>query len=183
MPNDTPMLRYFLPKQGRWRGVLKFRVTSWQRFFAAPMSWLERLSVVSMALFPEALGATRVETTVDCAPTEVVHTTQISKWGRVFFRSTERFAFTANGRDFPVSGEQRLWPTWRAQQYRDSHGQIDEAGLCASYVFFILSAELKQRTEPAGEGLQISQSTAWSDSSFLLRRVSPPAADRASRGS
>lgn len=172
MPDDTPTQLYFLPKQGRWRGVLTFRVTDWRRFLASPMSWLERLGVLSMALLPKALGATRIETTVDCARTEVVHTTQLSKWGMAFFRSTEHFVLHDNGRDFAVRGEQRLWPTWSAQEYRDSHGQVDAAGERASYVFSVLGTVLSQRTEPAGEGLQIYQNTDWSDSEFLLHRVS-----------
>jgi hypothetical protein len=172
MPDETPAQLYFLPKQGRWRGVVTFRVTSWRRFLASPMSWLERLGVVSMAVLPTALGATRIETTVDYNRQEVVHTTQLSKWGMVFFRSTEHFVFHDNGRDLAVRGEQRLWPTWRAQQYRDSRGQIDEAGACASYVFSVVGTTLHQRTEPAGEGLQVYQNTDWSASEFLLHRVS-----------
>lgn len=172
MPGDMPTQMYFLPKQGRWRGVLRFRVTNWRQFWATPMRWLERLGVLSMALLPKALGATWIETTVDSARAEVVHTTQISKWGMVFFRSTERFALHNNGRDFTVRGEQRLWPTWSAEEYRDSHGQVDEAGACASYVFSVLGGVLRQRTEPAGEDLRAYQTTDWSHSEFLLRRVS-----------
>lgn len=170
--DNLPTRVYFLPKQGRWRGVLRFRVTSWRRFWAAPMRGLERLGVLAMALLPQALGATRVETTVDYSPAEVIHTTQLSKWGMVYFRSVERFIFHDNGRDFTVRGEQRQWPTWIAEEYRDSHGQVDETGARASYVFSMLGGVLHQRSEPVGAELQFYQTTDWSSSEFLLRQVS-----------
>lgn len=153
---------------------MRFVITDWGAFFSAPLIRWDRWTTLSIALLPKLLGLVEIETTVDYASRgaqgEVDHTTKLSKWGKVLFRSSEVVKLLANGTDFTLRGEQRYWPGWKVRDFGAGRGAVDDQGLRAHYLFEGLGTQVCQETQPREDGaLWVIQRTAWSRAEFELR--------------
>ena len=178
MPRETrPNHRYFQTTHGFWRSRFHFGITSWSAFWACPMAWMDRLRVVSMVLTPKLIGSLYIRTQVDyetAGPSrgEVLHTTEIVKWGLTMMRSHETFVLDDNGRDIKIHGQQWFWPTlWRARPFADSPCRINEEGTEGRYSFSWFGTRLEQTTAITPSAARIEMRTAWSLGVQELRRV------------
>lgn len=171
----SPSHAYYRACEGRWQGPLDLVITDPAAFNACTMSWLDRMRVRSMLLGARWTGPFVFRTTVDYASRgergEVLHTTQICKWGAVFFDSREILTLAENGRDFTLRGELRLSPTawWRSRVVEGS-GQVDETGTRATYDFPWFGTHIRQTTLRLGDLVEVTQETPWSRGVQRLRR-------------
>jgi hypothetical protein len=168
----TPHHQYFATNHGRWGCTFDFRVTDWSAFWATPMSWTDRLQVVSMALVPRVIGALRFETEVvhDPASEVVVHRTWVRKWGLALLDSEEQFTLLDDGRSMAISGVRRTAPTWIAETFGATFAEVAESGSEASYRFPWFGTEIVQTTRNVrGGGCDITQRTPFSEGLQRLR--------------
>lgn len=183
MPGAGPSHDYYRACEGRWECPFELVITDPAAFRASAMRWLDRLRIRSMRLGARLGGPFLFRTTVDYAGRgergEVLHTTQICKWGAVFFDSREVLTLAANGRDFALRGELRQSPTswWRSHTFEGS-GQVDETGTRATYDFPWFGTHIRQTTVRLGDLVEVTQETPWSRGVQRLRRL-PPGAARA----
>jgi hypothetical protein len=177
MSAERPNRTYYRSVEGAWCGPLDLVITDWAAFRACPMSLLDRVRLLSMALSSRLVGPARLETTVDAsggaARDEVVHTTRVSKWGLTFMRTTEWLALAPNGRDLTMRIELRLAPTpWRVRVIPPSPARVDETASRASYRFPWFGTEMRQEAERSADGgtVTLTQETAFSRGVQVLRR-------------
>jgi hypothetical protein len=175
MDTSSAGYRYFHPKHGHWRGAYRFSVLSLRALLSSEMRWFGKLSALSMSLFCRIFGAFQIRTEVDTTNAlsagDVLHKTWISKWGVLLFESEEHFLFGEDGKTLRVKGWQRMMPLWWwKQDYGDSHGEINEDGEHASYMFRWFGAKMKQRSIPKPEGLFFAQELEGCEASFVLNK-------------
>lgn len=172
---EPPSHAYFRPKHGRWAGEYVFAVESLRALFAGAMGRQDKIGFAALGLLCRVLGALRIETTVDASALlegRVHHTTRISKWGIPLQSSEESFALGADGRTLAVTGAVRTVPLWwLARPYRDSRGEVDEAGQCASYELAWSGSKIVQRSTPDGDALGFVQEADGCRATFVLRHA------------
>lgn len=173
---ELPSHVYYRACEGRWGCDFELEITDLAAFRACPMAWIDRRRVASLVGWRRWTGPFAFVTTVDYASRgaqgEVVHTTKISRWGVDFLASVEVIRLDANGRDFTLRGEQRLWPTgrWRARGL-EGRGQVDAAATRASYDFGWFGTRMQQDTLRHALGVDIEQRSPWSRGTQRLRRI------------
>jgi hypothetical protein len=173
----TPFERYYTANEGRWRGPVRFRLTSPGALWRADLTVMQRLSWLSLALLRCVPGPVTMHTTVSPVSwvldrAEVTHTTRITVLGMTIMRSVEVFAADAGGRGGDVTGAKRLWPFVGAgEPYVDSRFEVTPDGRSADYRLSMLGTWLEQRGEIGERETRITQSTAFATGEQRLVRV------------
>lgn len=174
----TPAARYYRSVEGRWSGPLDLRVTSWRALLRETTGLSNRLRLLSFALARPLLGAfrLRLDTSVDCAGPDPVHTTRVSTWGLPLLLTREVIEIGPDGRSGHLRVEVRAAPLYLRTPLPPAPVVVDEDAAGASYAFHFLGAELRQRARRSDDGgtVTLSQETpAWRGEQ-VLRRVHTP---------
>ncbi len=172
LPNDD----YYQRCVGSWRCPMNFAVTDWRGFWGSKMSWLDRVRVLSLALWPSRLIRFYLSTTVSRLPgkhsEDVLHTTRVSCLGVGFMKSTERIELDPGGREFQLTGTRSMWPTFWVNEPFAAPGEVDAEASQATYDFSWFGTSLKQTTVASEDLVLVTQETAWSLGKQRLVRTS-----------
>jgi hypothetical protein len=169
---DDPSQIYYHASHGKWRGVMRIRITN-TRMLHRAMGWLNALSLIVMAVWPPWLGRFILETTVDFEPTRPVrHTTTVLWLGVPMMKSVEELVLHENGTCFQLRGETRmtLLP-WR-RLTMEGQGEVDSTATCATYNLIWLGTQMKQTTERSENQVKLQQEAPGFRSSQTLQIVS-----------
>lgn len=162
-PADGPALRYYRSLVGRWSGDFTLAVTDPAALAALP--WRVR----AMGLFARLDGRLRMATTLaEVDARTFAHTTRVTKWSVVVLQSEETITLADDGWRLRMAGVQR--PRGAPVEPYAGDGEIAPGGDAATYAIQWAGAPMTQRTHVVAEGLRLTQETAWSRASVVLRR-------------
>lgn len=172
---DAPHHRYFRAKEGRWRGKIRFELTDPRGLQGSSLSPRDRWSLRSLSL-ASRLSALTLTTTVDYAGrghrSEVRHTTRVSNFGVPVYRSEETIFLEGDGRSLRIEGREAFFP------FLCSIGWVGAGAVAtdhdgAAYRIPCFGLTMEQETRMTAGGLEVTQRTAFSRASILLKRQRP----------
>lgn len=171
---DAPHHRYFRTKEGRWRGKIRFELTDPRGLRGSSLSLMDKWSLRSLSL-ASRLSVLTLTTTVDYARrrhrNEVLHTTRVSNLGVPVYRSEEAIFLEDDGRTFRIEGREAFFPFLR------SAGWVGEGAVAtdrdAAYRIPCFGLTMEQETRMTADGLEVTQRTAFSRASILLKWQRP----------
>lgn len=168
---DAPHHCYFQAKEGRWRGKIRFELTDPRGLRASSLPLADKWSLRSLSL-ASRLSALVLTTTVDYASrgdqNEVLHTTQVTNFGVPVYRSAETISLKDDGRSFSVEGREAFFPfLWHSDWAATGEVAADRDG--AAYRIPCFGLTMEQETRMTAEGLEITQRTAFTRASILLK--------------
>lgn len=168
---EGPSRRYFGSLLGRWAGDFTLSVTDPKALAGLA------LHVRAVALFARFDGRLRMVTTLAERDRRTFHhTTRLTRWGALVLSTEETITLDADGRRLRMAGEQR--PRFAAVVPYAGDGEVAPEGDAVTYEISWAGMPLTQRTRIVHEGLLLTQHTAWSKASVLLRREASTAAGR-----
>jgi|GEM_PF-1531262 len=179
---DTPHHRYFLAKEGHWRGKIRFELTDRRGLRASSLRPADQWTLKTLSLASRLSGLV-LRTTVDCRadPNKVLHTTCVTNWGIPVYRSAETIFLVKDGHTFRVEGRESFFPFFRSADWAAS-GAVATDYDGATYTIPCFGLTMEQRTRMTAEGLVITQITEFSQAIILLKWQRPldsrPAADQ-----
>jgi hypothetical protein len=162
----APAFRYYSSLVGRWSGPFTFAVTDWRALRREPARTV--LRVGAMGALARLVGAATMKTTLHAAGAGFKHTTRVEKGGVAVVETVEIITLLEGGRSFRLAGEQRS-PFDPPAPYEAS-GEVDEDATRATYRIPWQGVTMRQQTAIVEGGLALSQATAWSYGSVVLRR-------------
>lgn len=166
-------LSYYRSCHGRWAGELRFSITDVAAFRAAPISWLDRERVWSMALTSQLLGFVWMQTSVDCdvlGEGRVLHTTRLSRFGIPMLIGREVLLPREDGRSAAMHLEQRLSPTYANHRWDDGEVVVNDDVSGAVYDLPWIGGRMRQVARVVPDGLVLAQETPFSHGEVVLHR-------------
>lgn len=172
---DAPHHRYFRAKEGHWWGNIRFKVTDPAGLKASSVRWADKWSFRSLSLASRLSGLV-MRTTVDYASgidrNEVLHTTRVSNFGMPVYRSAETIFLGDDGRSFRVEGREGFFPFLRWRDW-GATGEVAGDHDGASYRIPVFGLTMDQVTRMTADGLEVTQRTAFTQASILLKWQRP----------
>ena len=152
-----------------------FRIESWRRFWEAKLGFINRLTLLSLACASRMGIRVWIKTTMDAENAEagqVIHTTEIGKFGIAFYASREVFELEPDGESIRLSRVQRVWPFKSRRMPEDfGSGRVKADARGATYDWLWYDRRMTQTTEKDGQGLQLQQVSDWSSAHVFLTRT------------
>jgi len=171
MSRDAPHHHYFRAKQGHWRGKIRFVLTDPRGLRASSVRWADKWSLRTLSVASRLSGLV-LKTTVDYTSRghldEVLHTTRVTNLGMPVYRSAETIFLGGDGNGFRIEGRESFFPFLRSADWA-AEGAVaaDHDGAAYRIPCFGLTMEQVTRTSP--EGLEITQRTAFTRATILLK--------------
>jgi hypothetical protein len=159
---DAPHHRYFMAKEGHWRGKIRFEITDRRGLRASSVRWADKWSFRSLSMASRLPGLV-LNTTVDSASGadrgEVPHTTRVTNLGMPVRRSADTIFLVDGGRGFRVEGREAFFPFLRRTDWSGS-GEVATHRDGTSYRIKVFGLTMEQETRTTGDGLQTTRRTA-----------------------
>lgn len=158
---ETPSHRYYRACVGRWRSPVALTIEDPGALAASGMSWLDRVSLRTLAGWPGWLPPIWMHTSVAYDPSgEVVHRTVIRCLGVPLRRTVERFTLQPDGRRFVVSGDM------------SGEGEVEDDGAHARYALRWLGVDIRQETTREPDLVTVRQTgPGFSGTQRLVRQA------------
>jgi hypothetical protein len=161
--------RYFMAKEGHWRGKIRFTITDREGLRASSVRWADKWSFRSLSTASRLSGLV-LSTTVDHRGdrNEVLHTTRVSNFGVPVYHSDETIFLDDDGRSFRVEGREAFFPFLRRTDWTGS-GEVSTDHDGALYRIPVFGLTMEQETRMTADGLQTTQRTAFTRADILLK--------------
>lgn len=168
--------QYYQRKEGRWRGRFRFAITDVEALAASGLGRLDRWSLRMTDLLSRS-GKAVLATTLDAATgrdqNEVLHTTRLSIFGITLLRSDETMCLDTDGRNLVMKGRQSAFP-WLAKPVEwIAPGAVAEDHDGAVYHIPFYGTTIKQEMRMTPEGLEMTQTSPFSEAVVVLKRQRP----------
>jgi len=162
---------YFQRNRGSWDWQMDFRVSSYRRLWKSQLSLLNKIRMSAFALAQTFLGPFEMWTHIDIpqGSPSVQHSTRMTKWGFLFYRSEKTFLLDDDGFGIRLEGVEYFWPLeFKAVPFSPSRGVVDSSTTRASYQMPLAGTACECQAYLGPSEGYIDVATPWLKGRFTL---------------
>lgn len=132
----NPALKYFQRNQGEWHWMIKFQITSWNKFAGSSLPFINKIRIASLIFAQKFFGQFSMWTNVEVqdAKNLIIHKTIIKRWGIIHYKSIKYFRLTNDQGSLHIDGDEFLWPLINtAVPFEPTQGIVESSSTRARY--------------------------------------------------